>query len=198
MVEGITSTDDAERGGRLIKAMARSNCSVAALALACCKSERQVSRWRKGYPISDNDLDVVARVCEVSKEYLLTGELPPPLTYMTDKNTTSPDGVNVTGDTGTGHEEQLAINHVPINRYHVALLRHIRALPELEAIAAVDHIINTRHAMNPEPFKGGSPILDGVPLSDFEIAMILTLRSIPNHGSHIGLINRILGTRSTS
>lgn len=107
---------DAERGRRLAMAMSRSQCKRAELAHLCETSERQITRYRAGYPISPKCRKIICRRCEISEHYLLYG-----------------DARGLSADTSAG--EMLTINHVPVHRLHVNLLRHLRSLPESEQVA---------------------------------------------------------------
>lgn len=183
---------DQKRGKRLAKAMDDSGCKRSELAHLLEVSERQVTRWRAGDQIKDRHLDAILSRCEISKDYLLTGDKPgvPPfiIVEMSDKNQKAPDAA-------TSHDE-LTINRVRVHRMHINLLRYLRSLPDNDRTAALDRVINNRWTGPMEPFRAGAPLLDGIELDRYEVAAVLALRSMSDVGREVALINHLLSTKS--
>jgi transcriptional regulator with XRE-family HTH domain len=182
---------DQQRGKRLAKAMDDSGCKRTELAHLLDVSERQVTRWRAGEQIGDRHLDAILSRCEISKDYLLIGDKPgvPPfiIVEMSDKKKQAPDA--------QASHDDLTINRVKIHRLHINLLRYLRKMQDNDKTAALDRIINNRWAGPMEPFRGGAPLLDDMPLDRYEVAAVLALRAIGDVGREVALINHLLSTK---
>lgn len=180
---------DTSRGGRLEAAMALSKCKRAELAHLCGVSERQISRYRAGHPIPSDKLQIICDRCGVSERYLMFGDrsLPPsekPRLVSERHKDVLPIG------------QRPMIGSVPVHKFHIALLRHIRALPVETRISALDHIINSRWSGTLDLPRGECPILDGAPMDRYETAAVLALRAIEDVGEEIALINRMLSIKA--
>lgn len=191
----LASEYDPERGNRLKNAMRDTSCKAEELAHLCRVSTKTVGRWRKGDTIKRKYVPIICQRCETDEGYLLAGiqNEPDYVKTMTD-DTYQPDREFIRA---TSPEERLAINHIPINRYQVALLRHIRTMPEPVAIRMLNRIINNRWKTHVEPYQTGKPVLDGVSLDHYEVAAILALRAIESPGKEIDLIGQLLDTKGS-
>lgn len=168
-----------------------SGCKRSELAHLLDVSERQITRWRAGEQITDRHIDAILSRCEISKDYLLTGDKPgvPPfiIVEMSDKSKSAPDAAN-------SHDD-LTINRIKVHRLHINLLRYLRTLPDTDRTAALDRVINNRWSGPMEPFRAGAPLLDGIALDRYEVAAVLALRAISDVGRELALINHILSTK---
>lgn len=183
---------DRERGHRLARAMTNSGCKRTELAHLLDVSERQITRWRQGHPITKKHLDAITNRCEISADYLMSGNAPGAPEFIIVEMSDNPQNAR---DAESSHDD-LTINRVKVHRLHINLLRHLRGLSDNDKTEALDRVINNRWAGAMEPFRAGAPILDGVPLDRYEIAAVMALRAISDVKREISLINHILSTKA--
>ncbi|WP_445364869.1 hypothetical protein ACJJJB_00220 (plasmid) [Microbulbifer sp. ANSA001] len=163
--------------------MRKAQCKRAELAYLCNTSERQITRYRSGYPIPQHRIDLICERCGISEHYLLYGK-------------SAAGAVEIYSPSEPECELSLpSINQEPVHPLHIGLLRHIRCCSTELQISMLDRVINNRWSVLRAPFEGGNLLLDGIPLDRYEVAAVLALRAIDDVGQEIALINQLVGTR---